>query len=255
MVRTAAKTAPPVKHFGETLRASRYSHRLKRDEYALPNKTNTTWLPREMCSEEQWAAHAWMYEDEDHRIYSDDFCALQREAALENFDMNKAFFRQLSGKDFLEALIGMLGKHKNLRPVTDLAAFDGVEGVYIMVLDLYKQAYIGQASDIRMRIKRHWSGTKQFDRLIFPDKETSVLAVDSFRARDTTRIFAAKTTRGLQLEQSMVSTFPPDFLLNRVPGGDRLMGDRFLPWEIKRRNLLPTNPSVPGLGEMAAHAD
>lgn len=36
----------PVKHFGETLRASKYSHRLKRDEYAQPNKTNSTWLPR-----------------------------------------------------------------------------------------------------------------------------------------------------------------------------------------------------------------
>jgi hypothetical protein len=32
----------PVKHFGETWRASKYSHRLKRDEYAQPNKTNST---------------------------------------------------------------------------------------------------------------------------------------------------------------------------------------------------------------------
>ena len=62
-----------------------------------------------------------------------------------------------------------------------------------MVLDLYKQAYTGQAADIRMRIKRHWSGTKQFERLIFGTKESSVLSIDSFRALDTTRIFAAKT--------------------------------------------------------------
>jgi hypothetical protein len=88
------------------------------------------------------------------------------------------------------------------------AAFDGVQGAYVMVLDRYKQAYIGQAWDIRARIKRHWSGTKQFDRLIFPDKETSVLSIDSFRALDTTRIFAAKTGRGLELEQRLLSTFP-----------------------------------------------
>ncbi|KRE44563.1 hypothetical protein ASG92_12915 [Arthrobacter sp. Soil736] len=137
-----------------------------------------------------------MYEDEGHRIHSDDFCSRQREAALENFDLNMAFFRQLSGKDFLAALTEMLGKHKNLKPVTDLAAVDGVEGAYVMVLDRYKQAYVGQAWDIGVRIKRHWSGTKQFDRLIFPDKETSVLSIDSFRALNTTRIFAARTGRG-----------------------------------------------------------
>jgi hypothetical protein len=237
MATTAAN--PRLKHFGETLRASKYSHRLIRDEYALPNKKNSTWVPPETYTEEQWAARSWMYEDEGHRIHSDEFCSRQHEAALENFDLNMIFFRQLSGKGFLESLTGMLTKHKNLKPVTELTAFDGVEGAYVMVLDRYKQAYIGQAWDIRARIKRHWSGTKQFDRLIFPDKETSVLSIDSFRALDTTRIFAAKTGRGLELEQRLVSTFPPDFLLNRVPGGDRIAGDRFLPSEIKRRALVP----------------
>ncbi|WP_157372509.1 hypothetical protein [Arthrobacter sp. Soil736] len=51
MARTAA--TPPVKHFGETLRASKHSFRLIRDEYALPNKTNSTWAPPEMYTEEQ----------------------------------------------------------------------------------------------------------------------------------------------------------------------------------------------------------
>jgi hypothetical protein len=116
---------------------------------------------------------------------------------------------------------------------------DGAEGVYVMVLDRYKQAYIGQAWDIRARIKRHCGGTKQFDRLIFGDINTSVLSIDSFRARDTTRIFAAKTTRGLKMEERLVSAFPPDFLLNRVPGGDRITGARFLHSEVKRRQLVP----------------
>lgn len=123
-----APRKPTRKHFGETLRASKYSHRLKRDEYALPNKTNTTRLPREYFTEEQWEAHAWMYEDDDHRICSDEFCRLQHEAALETFDLNKAFFRKLSGKDFMAALDGLLAKHKNLRNVTDLGTLDGVEG-------------------------------------------------------------------------------------------------------------------------------
>jgi hypothetical protein len=234
---------PPRKHFGETLRASKYSHRLTRNEYALVNKRNSTRPPREYCTDAEWEADAWAFEDEDHTRLTDEHCAMHREAALENFDLNMAFFRQLSGKDFLEAkaMAGMLAKHKNLRPLTDLSVWDGVEGIYVMVLDRYKQAYIGQARDIRARIKRHWSWAKQFDRLIFGTKESSVLSIDSFRALDTTRIFAVKTTRGLDLEERMVKAFPPEFLLNRVPGGDRIMGDRFLPWEIKRRQLLPVD--------------
>lgn len=234
----------PVVYFGERLRVSEYSYRLKRHEYAQPNKTNTLWAPREDYSEEEWAAQAWMYEDDEHRVYSDEFCELQREAALENFDLNKAFFRKLSGKDFLDALNGLLETHKKLKPITDLSAWDGVEGVYVLVLDFYKQAYIGQAYDIRARIKRHWSGTHNFDRLIFGTKETSVLSIKSFRALDTTRIFAAKTTRGLQLEERLVKAVPPDFLLNRVPGGDRPMGGRFLPWEVKQRQLAAPGPDA-----------
>lgn len=76
----------------------------------------------------------------------------------------------------------MLRTHRRLRPVTDLRSYDGDEGVYVMVLDGYRQAYFGQVTDIRKRIKRHWSGSKQFDRLIWRAVEESVLSVDSFRA-------------------------------------------------------------------------
>lgn len=145
----------------------------------------------------------------------------------------------------LESVVLVLEKQKNLKPVADLSGWVGVKGVYVMVLDRYKQTYIGQAWDIRARIKRHWSGTKQFDRLIFGTKETSVLSIDFFRALDTSRIFAAKTTRGLRLEERRVKSSPPDFTLNRVPGGDRIMGGLFLPWEVKQRQLLPDTPESP----------
>lgn len=124
-----------------------------------------------------------------------------------------------------------------------------------MVLDGYKQAYVGQAWDIRKRIKRHWSGTKQFDRLIFGDKDTSVLSVDSFRALDSTRIFAAKTIRGEELEQRLVNTFPPDFLFNRVPGGTRFMCSRFLPSEVKRRELVRADSPAPEMWTWQRDAD
>lgn len=155
------RKTPARKHFGETLRASKYSHRLTRDEYALVNKRNSIRPPREYCTDAEWEGDVRAFEDQDQTLLTDEYCAMHREAALENFDQNMAFFKQLSGKDFLKAMAGMLAKHKNLRPLTDLAPFDRVEGIYVMVLARHKQAYVGQATDIRNRIKRRWSGTKQ----------------------------------------------------------------------------------------------
>jgi hypothetical protein len=79
---------------------------------------------------------------------------------LENFDLNLAFFAQIPQQDFDDALPEMLGKNKRLRPITNLRSLDGDEGVYVLVLDDYRQAYIGQATDMRRRIKAHWTGTK-----------------------------------------------------------------------------------------------
>ncbi|MBG6226778.1 hypothetical protein IWX63_003380 [Arthrobacter sp. CAN_A2] len=43
-----------------------------------------------MFSEEQWAAHDSMHNDDDHKLYSNKYCALQREAALRNSPLNMA---------------------------------------------------------------------------------------------------------------------------------------------------------------------
>ncbi|MBG0738893.1 GIY-YIG nuclease family protein [Paeniglutamicibacter antarcticus] len=194
-----------------------------------------------MYSDERWAALAGVHEDEGHTRLSDDFCRLQREAALENFDLNMVFFAQISQQSFGDALAEMLGKHKRLRPVTDLRSLDGAEGVYVLVLDNYRQAYIGQSYDMRARIRKHWTGTKQFDRLLWGGVDESVLSIDSFRALDTTRIFAARTIFANRLEARLVKTFPPDYLLNRI-GGGALTGLRgsFIAAEMKRRKLART---------------
>lgn len=55
-----------------------------------------------------------------------------------------------------------------------------------MVLDEYRQVYIGATSEsagTAERIRQHWSGQKQFDRLLAGSVETSVLSIDSFRPR------------------------------------------------------------------------
>lgn len=119
-----------------------------------------------MLTDEFRAALGWQFEDSDVTIRSEEFCRRQREDALENFDLNMAFFAQIPAEAFEDALTELLRKNKSLRPVTELRALEEDEGVYVMVLDDYRQAYIGQAVDMRRRIKAHWSGTKQFDRLI-----------------------------------------------------------------------------------------
>ncbi|HEV7185916.1 MAG TPA: GIY-YIG nuclease family protein [Leifsonia sp.] len=128
--------------------------------------------------------------------------------------------------------------NRNLNLVADLRTLDGVEGFYVMVLDGYRQAYVGQTHDIRRRIKRHWAGTKQFDRLLGGEVHESVLSIDAFRALDTTRIYAAKSVKADVLETRIVSLFPADFLLNRINGG--LMTGfwaMLMTAEIKRRQL------------------
>jgi hypothetical protein len=63
----------------------------------------------------------------------------------------------------------------------------------VLVLDEYRQAYIGQSSWDMLKRTKHWSGTKHFDGLLWGGVEESVMSIDSFRALNTTRIFAART--------------------------------------------------------------
>ena len=46
-----------------------------------------------------------------------------------------------------------------------------------------------------------------------------MLSIDSFRALDTTRIFAAETARPELLEDAVINALPDKFVLNRTIGG------------------------------------
>ncbi|TSE15049.1 GIY-YIG nuclease family protein [Arthrobacter sp. KBS0703] len=238
---------PPVEHFGELIRPGKYGHCLTREMYALVNKKSSTRIPEHIMTDELRAYLAPHYEDAELTIRTDEFCRRHREMALENFDLNMAFFAQIPQESFDEALGEMLRKNKRLRPVTDLKTLDGEWGVYVLVLDEYRQAYIGQSSwDMRKRIKAHWTGTKQFDRLLWGGVEESVMSIDSFRALDTTRIFAARTINYDAMEARLVRSVPPDYLLNRI-GGGAVTGLRgmFISAEMKRRGLVPAE--APGI--------
>lgn len=235
------KPKPAVNHFGENIRPGKYGHRLTRDVYALPNKRSSHYenRVREWFTDDQWAADAWVYEDDAHTRYSDEYVEYQRERALRNFDLNMAFFARLDPQVLQGALDDMLRARKRMRPIVNLADFEEVEGVYVMVFDQYNSAYVGTSSNIRNRIKQHWRGMHEFDRLLDGPTNESVIAVDCFRALDTTRLFALKTSRASEVEFDIERAFPPDYLLNRHPGGVPSGGFEFLVQSLaKKRRVL-----------------
>jgi hypothetical protein len=202
-------------HFGRGLKISR-------DNYAVINKRSSM----DRCSREDnpalWDQLDHLYEDPEHRILTDEWCEAHRADALANFDLNMAFFASLDPREFEAALQTAVDSLPGMVEVTDLAHWDGVPGLYVMVLDEYRQVYVGATTasvGVAKRIRQHWTNQKQFDRLLWGSATTSILSIDSFRALDTTRIFALETPASFDDEDFLLRQFPPKFALNRIIGG------------------------------------
>ena len=194
---------------------------MTRETYAQINKRNSTHLPREF-SPALWDATDHIYEDSDHRFYTDAWCQAHQEQALKNYDLNIAFYASLDHAEFDESLNQAISKQRGMVEVTDLNDWSGTPGLYVMVLDDYRQAYVGQTTrtgGIKARIRAHWSSSKSFDRLIFGSPDESILSIDSFRALDTTRIFAAKLRDPIGHEDKLLHALPAKFTTNRINGG------------------------------------
>ena len=203
-----------MEHFGVKLVNRGKSFNLTRDEFALISTKPS--LPYFESLAERKA-----YADEQGSAYSESWCAEYRELCLKNFDLNMEYFSKLDKTAFDTALSSFLSKYKQFAEVTSLNDFSGVEGFYIMVLDEYKQVYIGKTKDIKKRIMKHWSNTKPFDRTLFPMYawNKSTFSVDFFRALDTTRIYAWKKRMSDGIEADLIRNFPAQFCTNRI-GGD-----------------------------------
>lgn len=171
-----------------------------------------------------------VFADEEH--YSNEWVENHYKDCMRNFDLNMKYFESLNYNDFDKKLKSFTKKNKfvEVNNLDDLV----VCGIYILVLDKYKQVYIGKADNIRKRILNHWSKKKEFDKLIFGRVEDSVLSIDSFGALDTTRIFYKKINSYKDiytLEEKYVDKFNNKYLLNRVAGGINVEDDE------KLRNL------------------
>lgn len=152
-------------------------------------------------------------------IYPESYIKSHTKDCFENFDLNMQYYHSLSKQEFNEELTRFLDKTKVFKEVTNLSLLKGSSGYYVMVLDEYSQVYIGITGNITKRFREHWSAQKQFDRLIFGRIDDSILSIDSFRAYDTTRIFAYVTDDFQSFENEYINYFDPKYMLNRTVGG------------------------------------
>ena len=201
-------------HFGVNLVDRGKGFHLTREGFALINTKPS--LPFFKSLEDKNA-----YIDEEGSAYSECWCSEYRELCLKNYDLNMKYFSSLDKDSFNAELSSFLDKYSKFVNITNLQNFDDVEGYYIMVLDEYKQAYIGKSDNIKKRIMNHWSRTKPFDRTLFPMYawEKSTFSIDFFRALDTTRIYVWKRKVSDGLETELIRNIQPQFCTNRI-GGD-----------------------------------
>lgn len=186
-----------MEHFGVTFKKLKYGYLLTRDNYIHPSKKSSF----------------------NSGYYDDSYISIQTRRALFNFDLNMKFFSNLNKLEFEDNLRNFLKTYPQFLEIKDLNKFDLISGYYILVLDNYKQIYIGSTNDIRRRIYQHWTKQKQFDRLIFGSIFTSRLSIDSFRPLDTTRIYVYPTMDIFNDENNFIAQFPDKFILNRTKGG------------------------------------
>lgn len=75
-------------------------------------------------------------------------------------------------KELLVQPNSFLKKYFGFEGVADLNEYDNNSGYYMLVLDKYKQIYIGTMYNIKKRIREHWVKRRPFDRLIFGEVDT-----------------------------------------------------------------------------------
>lgn len=203
-----------MQHFGVRLIARKRPLFLIRDDFALISTKPS--LPKFNSLVKKNA-----YTDDNGTEYRREWCEEYRELCLKNFDLNMKYFAQLDQNDFNNAITIFVKNHIGFREINDLSKFESVSGYYLMVLDKYKQAYIGKSTNIQKRIKQHWLSTKAFDRTLLPmyAVETSCFSIDFFRALDTTRIFIWETDLLDGIEEKLIEDFPKEYRTNRI-GGD-----------------------------------
>lgn len=150
--------------------------------------------------------------------WTEEHYSRQKLKAAYNYDLNMQYFECLDKNVFVEHINECCLKSK-MKECHDLNELSSVSGVYMMVLDEFKQVYIGISNDMKRRIMGHWNKRMPLEKLIFGDVCNSVLSINSFGALDTTRVFYIESTSPEKMENKILKRIDPRFSLNRTAGG------------------------------------
>lgn len=177
-----------------------------------------------------WVKYDWK---NNSLVYNEEFIKRNKEAILKNLNLNLKFYTKLDSEEFNKNFDKVLKLKKNngLKKVTDLKEYIGKKGIYIMVLDKYKQIYIGQSKrDVVERIINHWKRKVEFENLLIGKVNESKLSIDTFGMLDTTRIYIEdidplyynNSEKIDKREEYLINSIPEQYLINKVGGGLRL---------------------------------
>lgn len=137
-----------------------------------------------------------------------------------NYELNINYFNSLSHQYFLKSLEDFAFKNK-LKKISNLNDYKNSMGIYVLVLDKYKQIYIGQTTrSIKDRIIRHWKN--ELPLLKTPFIKSSILPIDCFGTCDTTQIYVLECNSQKDIddvEKRLIVEFPHEYLLNKTIGG------------------------------------
>ena len=203
-----------ISHFNSIFKKSKYGWHMTRETY-MPNLTNST---RNLFENEQ-----------EINDYIKD--------CLENFDLNIEFFNKLNKEEFNNQINSFLSNNSEFNELFNLDETKEMSGYYIMILDNYKQIYIGTGKNIYKRLRRHMSENQEFCNLLWGNTYTSKLSINSFRPLDTTRIFVYYTDDIYNNEDRYINNFSEKFVLNRTGGGIQYLGIEDVVSKAKYRKL------------------
>ncbi len=130
-----------------------------------------------------------------------------------------------------EVLIHKIKKNNGLKEVKDLKEYMGAKGIYILVLDQYKQIYVGQSKrDIVDRIISRWKKHIELENILVGKTNKTKISIDAFGMLDTTRIFIENidptyynnSMKIDEREEYLINSVPEEYLANKIGGGIRL---------------------------------
>lgn len=170
------------------------------------------------------------FEKQDNKlILSDEYCKRYQTMCLQNYDLNMNFINKLDKAKFNKVIDKVVKKY-SMREIKNLEECKNMTGIYMAILDKYKQLYIGQTTrDLRFRILRHWIVKPKFDKILFGGVNKSVITYDSYGILDTTRIFIINETNKNKIdkiEEKLVKKIPKEYQTNRIGGGIHLNSDK-----------------------------